>query len=243
MKKAQTELRYLSIILILLLAISITTNITIVVLGKAIFCYNEDSCDGRKIIPPPPPNESALVTRIIDGDTIDIQYPNGSTDRVRLTCIDTPERGEPGFQQASDYLENLILDKKVKLVKDISERGKYQRLIRYIYLDDLFVNKKMVEEGYAKAYPYFPDTAKCPEIQEAEKLAKEAKRGIWADKDDYIPPTPKTGYTCDSDTYNCGDFTSHKEAQEVFLACGGPSRDIHKLDRDLDGLACESLGL
>ena len=50
--------------------------------------------------------------------------------------------------------------------------------------------------------------------------------------------SPNTGYNCDSDTYNCGDFSTQAEAQEVFEHC---EEDIHRLDADGNGLACESL--
>ena len=49
-----------------------------------------------------------------------------------------------------------------------------------------------------------------------------------------------TEYNCESDTYNCGDFATHAEAQEAFEYCGDD--DIHRLDADNNGLACEGLG-
>jgi len=51
-----------------------------------------------------------------------------------------------------------------------------------------------------------------------------------------------TEYNCESDTYNCGDFSTQAEAQEVFEYCGGVQNDVHGLDADGNGLACESLG-
>ena len=51
-----------------------------------------------------------------------------------------------------------------------------------------------------------------------------------------------TEYNCESDTYNCGDFLTQVEVQEVFEYCGGAENDIHRLDADGNGLACESLG-
>jgi len=54
-------------------------------------------------------------------------------------------------------------------------------------------------------------------------------------------PSDGAGYTCSSNAYNCGDFSTHAEAQAVYEACGGASNDIHRLDANKDGLACESL--
>ena len=48
-------------------------------------------------------------------------------------------------------------------------------------------------------------------------------------------------YICNYDAYNCGDFKTHLQAQTAYEECGGVANDIHALDRDKDGLACESL--
>ena len=94
------------------------------------------------------------VTKVIDGDTIEIE----TEERVRLICIDSPETNEPYYTEAKNFLISYILNKKVKLVKDVSETDRYGRLLRYIYLEDEFVNGVLVEEGYARVYRYSPDT-------------------------------------------------------------------------------------
>ena len=53
--------------------------------------------------------------------------------------------------------------------------------------------------------------------------------------------TPSQDCYCGSNTYNCDDFSTHEEAQELFDCCGGVRNDIHQLDRDGDGVACETL--
>lgn len=190
-----------------------------------------------------PEREFFIVARVIDGDTIEID----TGESVRLICIDTLERGQNGYQEAKDYLEGLVLGKEVKLVRDISETDKYDRLLRYVYLDGDFVNEMIVREGHGSAYPYSPDTSLCPQILEAEAEAKEKEKGIWAVEEvveEEAPPeedTGDSGYDCSSNVYNCGDFSTHAEAQEVFEFCGGVGNDIHALDRDDDGLACETL--
>ena len=118
------------------------------------------------------------VVRVIDGDTIIIE----NDEIIRLICIDTPERGEVNSKEATDYLEELILDREVKLVKDISERDRYGRLLRYVYTrEGAFVNELIVKNGYGEAFPYAPDVAKCSQIKAAESLAKGQRRGIWAE--------------------------------------------------------------
>jgi len=104
--------------------------------------------------------DHARVTRIIDGDTFEIS----TGEKVRLICIDTPELGEAGGEEAKAYLESLILNKLIRLEKDVSETDAYGRLLRYAYIDDRFINKELVEEGYAEVFRYGDDTEKCDEI-------------------------------------------------------------------------------
>ncbi len=104
------------------------------------------------------------VIRVIDGDTFEIY----SGDKVRLICVDTPEKGEDGYEDATEYLESLILDKEVRMEKDISDKDKYGRLLRYIWVDvlgeEVFVNKEIVQEGYGEVFEYGEDVGLCGEI-------------------------------------------------------------------------------
>lgn len=191
-----------------------------------------------EVNPPDEPVASLfVVSRVIDGDTIELS--NGET--VRLICIDTPETDEPGYQEAKNYLKNLALGKSVRLEKDVSEVDRYGRLLRYVYLGDLFVNGELVKNGYAELYRYPPDIALCDELEALEDQAKAQKIGIWATPEPSSPtgPTGPTQYVCSSNHYNCSDFTTQVQAQAVYDACG--PGDIHKLDADADGEACESL--
>ena len=194
--------------------------------------------------PEPPINQTQnslkepyIITKVIDGDTVHI---NGES--VRLICIDTPERGEDGYLEATEFLESLILNQEVTLEEDITKRDKYNRLLYYIFTKDgRFVNEIMVKEGYAEAYPYYPDTRLCPQIQEAEKQAKLTGKNIWEPEEEVEQEKQIINNECSSNIYNCGDFKTHKEAQAVFETCGGVSNDIHQLDGDKDGQACETL--
>jgi len=183
-------------------------------------------------------DEYATVTNIVDGDTLDID----AGERIRLVCVDTPERGEEYFKEAKDRLSELVLNKEVRLEKDTEERGKYGRLLRYIWIDDELTSEILVEEGLAKAYRYPPDEKYCDRIEAAEERAKEKGLGIWSlasYSDSSSSSFDMDNVVCDSNFYNCGDFSTHDEAQAVYDECG--SDDIHRLDGDNDGLACESL--
>lgn len=180
---------------------------------------------------------SIIASRIVDGDT----FVLNTGEKVRLICVDTPETNEFYYQEATDYLTNLILNKEIILVKDVSETDRYGRLLRYVYLGDIFVNGKLVEKGYATVFRYSPDTKLCDELEVLEASAKNNKLGIWFEEEQEADTTEGTGYICNYNAYNCGNFRTHAEAQAVYEACGGVNNDVHQLDKDKDGIACESL--
>jgi endonuclease YncB( thermonuclease family) len=120
-----------------------------------------------------------FVTEIIDGDTINIQIENGDIFRVRYIGIDAPERDEPLFTEAYNANANLVLQKSVILVKDISETDPYDRLLRYVIVDDIFVNLELVRMGYAKAITFPPDTMCADQFTAAEQEALASRFGSW----------------------------------------------------------------
>ncbi len=81
---------------------------------------------------------------------------NGERQRVRYIGINTPERNEPCYEQATQANIDLVLGKTVRLVKDKSDTDRYGRLLRYLFVDDIFVNKVLVEQGHAEAVLYKP---------------------------------------------------------------------------------------
>ena len=121
--------------------------------------------------------DMAQVTRIIDGDTIDVQFTNGTTDRVRYVGMNTPEHDQVCFNEATQANAIFVQNKTVRLVKDVSDRDVYGRLLRYVYVGDLFVNRAMVEQGYAEAVLYEPDHAHYNEFVALEQQAASANRG------------------------------------------------------------------
>lgn len=127
-------------------------------------------------------SEQSLVTRIIDGDTFQIE----SKQKVRLIGINTPELNKSNNRepecfgiQAAQQLSDLILNKKVRMEKDISETDRFGRLLRYVYVDNIFINQRLVESGYAFASTYPPDIKYKDTLALAQKTAKENKQGLW----------------------------------------------------------------
>lgn len=130
--------------------------------------------------------DKVLVSKVVDGDTIVLA--DGRT--VRLIGIDTPETVDPRRpvgcfgKEASNEAKSLLSGKEIILQKDVSETDKYKRLLRYIFLplengQMLFVNDYLVREGFAKVLTYPPDVKYNEQFRQAEKEARENKRGLW----------------------------------------------------------------
>jgi len=119
--------------------------------------------------------ESAVVERVIDGDTILLE----NRERVRLIGIDAPEKGETCWQEAKNRLQTLVLGKRVFLAKDVSGRDRYGRLVRFVYLEGLFVNLALVEEGFALAFEFEPDTSFREDFLKAELRAGQGNGCLW----------------------------------------------------------------
>ena len=127
------------------------------------------------------------VTDASDGDTIKVMQA-GKEETVRLVGIDTPETHDPRVsvqcfgQAASDKTKSLVIGKAVRLEPDpqSSDRDKYRRLLRYVYLEDgRLLNQVLVEEGYAFAYTLFPNS-KLEQFRGWELAARQQNRGLWA---------------------------------------------------------------
>ncbi len=142
----------------------------------------------------------AQVIQIIDGDTIRVNI-NGNIEKVRFVGINTPEianRDHPDEfmgPEAKDFTEKAIKDKDIYLEKDISDRDKYDRLLRYIWLEEPVANpstddigKKtlngiLVKEGLAFSNFYKPDTKYQDQLEALENQAMEKAIGIWSSRE------------------------------------------------------------
>ena len=115
------------------------------------------------------------IIQVIDGDTIIIEGGY----HVRYIGIDTPEKDQPYFLEATRINKELVEGKKVRLEKDTSEKDKYGRLLRYVYVDNIFVNAEIVRLGYAYSKGYPPDIKYQWYLEAMEIEAKQTKQGIW----------------------------------------------------------------
>lgn len=211
----------------------------------------------------------AEYIKSIDGDTFDadVQQDNGQfrEERIRMIGIDTPETNysygnEPECygKEASGRSEALLLDaKEVWLSSDVSDRDKNGRLLRYVWviskLDGKvhFLNEQLVEEGYAEAKTYRPDTGYQDVLDDAERRAISDARGMWLECDASVSmdpdledpdsgpdsePIDRTKTPVDDSDYVCSFFDTFDEAQD-FLDLYPEVSEL--IDPDGDGIACE----
>jgi len=151
------------------------------------------------------PSWNVTVTYVVDGDTVDVQYENGSTETVRLLGVDTPEtppnsispgefEGIPDSdagrkhltswgEQATTFAERELAGENVQLVVDdrADRRGGYGRLLAHIYVDGENFNQRLLAEGYARLYES-PFTYR-EEFAETEATAQRNGVGLWGFED------------------------------------------------------------
>ena len=200
--------------------------------------------------------ESALVTRVIDGDTVEVSLSGGSQ-TVRYIGIDTPETKHPNKPiecfgpEASKFNEALVVGKQVLLEEDVTDKDRYGRLLRYVWIEGVgLVNQVLVENGYARVSTYPPDVKYESLLIEAESLAQADGFGRWgacseprpSNTDEVVPGTKQVGDNC-SPYYptlcipplppdlDCRDISG------VNFQVLPP--DPHRLDGDGDGIGCE----
>jgi micrococcal nuclease len=126
--------------------------------------------------------QTVKVVKVVDGDTIEIE----GGQKVRYIGIDTPETKHPtkGVQcfgkQAFEKNKQLVEGKEILLEKDVSETDRYGRLLRFVYIDGVFVNDYLVRQGYAHATTFPPDVKLADQFKSAEQEARENSRGLWS---------------------------------------------------------------
>jgi endonuclease YncB( thermonuclease family) len=144
------------------------------------------------VTPGPAPEVQITTTRVIDGDTIEVSI-SGTIYKVRYIGIDAPELDDERSefcalaQEATRLNRQLVGGETVRLEKDVSETDKYERLLRYVYVDDTFVNAELVRQGLAWAKTYEPDIKYQDTLEKAEAEARQDKMGIWQEPQ---PPPP-----------------------------------------------------
>jgi micrococcal nuclease len=186
------------------------------------------------------PRSNALVTRVVDGDTVEVDF-EGRTITVRLFGIDTPESVAPGQPvqcfaiAASSYTTDRLEGERVRLQFDVERIDPYGRTLAYVWLGGELYNETLVRAGYAFVTTYPPNVRYVDRFRAAQREARSADRGVWdrcvhegacdpAYPDGCIPPPPPD--------LDCSDID-----QRRFTVL---PPDPHNFDGDRNGVGCES---
>ena len=193
------------------------------------------------------------VVVITDGDTFTCLTESNQQVKVRMANIDTPESGQPYGSQAKDQLAKLIFGRVIQL--NLSGEDKYGRHIGEASVNGVSVNREMVSRGAPWDFDRYNRDTTLPALQ---GTARAARLGLWAlSESDIIPPWGwrRTGrslnsflvaerktrdatsavYVCRAKRY-CGQMSNCQEVNFYLQQCG-----VSSLDRDRDGVPCESL--
>lgn len=197
------------------------------------------------------------VVALSDGDTFTCLDASKQPHKIRLANIDTPEKNQPYGTKAKQVLSGLIFNKQVLI--QTQEFDRYGRAVGVTYVDGINVNREMVARGAAWVYPQYNRDQSLPAVENA---AKSASLGIWAlDQTKVIPPWEwrKLGKHLSSEFSErkklsssssasmasspsscgkrfCGQMTNCADARFHLEQCG-----VSSLDKDRDGIPCESL--
>lgn len=213
---------------------------------------------GAYCVPPTGTRTQALVTKVLDGETIEV-VAGLETLRVRYIGLDAPNVGNPPEWQAAQsygFNSNLVTGKVITLVKDVSETDASGALLRYVVAGNVFVNYEMVRQGFARAFSMSPDVACDNSLVAAQVEAQGAVRGVWAPTPiptATITPTPTITFTprpatatsvppCSCNARkNCSQFSSQLQAQTCYNYCLRNFNVAVLPDQNNNGRVCEGL--
>lgn len=215
------------------------------------------SAPGAYCVPTNTNRTRALVTRVLDGNTIEVAVGNDAL-RVRYLGITAPgvkPLVEWQGPQAIAGNGDLVSGKYVVLVKDISDIDVDGALLRYVFIDNLFVNYELLRRGLSRVNIIQPDAACEQAFLAAQYEAQIALQGVWSPTPiptaTIIPtaissPTPsvmlKPVCNCSGERLTCKNFRTQAKAQACFEYCKAIGKgDIFGLDKNDNGKACEGM--
>lgn len=137
---------------------------------------------------PPRARQQAKIRRVIDGDTLVVQFRSGTARTVRLLGIDAPESVhpkkpvQPFSHEAADWLRKRVEGKTVSLVADDTQDDEdmYGRLLRHVWIRGRSVEAEMLQLGLAREYTYRRHYQRRDEFLALQQQARNARLGLWS---------------------------------------------------------------
>lgn len=182
------------------------------------------------------------VYQVSDGDTFSVQLDSGLFAEVRLNGIDAPELAQPFGEESKNYLNQILVDKKMFIVA--REKDKYGRYLGNVYVHYESVAEKMLAAGMAYHYKDFNQDKTLAALEQQAKnqqlglwsLPENERLAPWEWRQNKNPEAKEQDSPFDCRKKYCKAMTSCQEATYKLNVCG------HKLlDRDQDGIPCEAI--
>lgn len=182
-------------------------------------------------------NFGGTVSRVIDGDTLDVTTTEGETITIRLALIDAPETDESGFDLAKNFMTELCLNKNVEIDPDNNQGLTYGRTVAVAYCEGVNGNEAILENGYAKIYQEFCDVSEFAYANWAKEhgCSNNNNNETGKENDDAVESADINNNQLDIDS--SGRDLDCKDFKEKNIPVG--SDDPHNLDSDGDGIGCE----
>ena len=214
------------------------------------------SLPGAYCLPPDTPRATALVTKILDGATIEVAT-NNQTWRVKYIGLDAPSIVAPAEWQAPQSYglnERLVNGQNVILIQDVTDVDAQGYYPRYVMAGNTFVNYEMIRQGMASAVNLSPDIACQNSFLSAQVEAQAAVSGIWqatplptftappsatiTNTPGTVAPTSLPPCACNRQ-YSCNSFPSRSLAQACFDYCRRSGYGPVIPDKNNNGRVCE----
>lgn len=167
------------------------------------------------------------VINIIDGDTVEIK----GGQKVRYLGIDTPEIGQPFYEQAKNKNKELVLGKIVRLeICGAEPMDKYGRLLAYVYMDKTLVNRELLISGYARTLTIPPcGIDKAEEFRRYQKEAMGKKIGLWGKRrhvmtKDFIPASDAIMFVDEKKAIYGKVIKAQQGRKAIFLEIGNAAK-------------------
>ena len=177
-------------------------------------------------------NFVGTVTKVIDGDTLDVKTADRETITIRLALIDAPEKEESGFDESRNFTTEQCLDRNAEVDPDNNQGLTYGRTVAVVYCEGVNVNEAILDNGFADVYQDFCDISEFADSSWAQEHGCSSNSNN-NNKNDNVESSNINNNQMNNDgkNLNCEDF------DEKNIPVG--SNDPNNLDADGDGIGCE----
>lgn len=195
-------------------------NLFLVAITIILLIVANSICQGANL-------QYSSVIAVIDGDTIEIK----GGERVRYLGIDTPEIGQPFYEEAKNKNKELVLGKIVRLeVCKAEPRDKYGRFLAYVYIGKTLINRELLISGYARILAIPPcGIEKAEEFRQYQKGAMEKKLGLWGKRShvltkDFIPASDAVRFIGERKAIYGKVIKAQEGRKAIFLEIGNAAK-------------------